>query len=304
MNSKEYWGLMEAYAEVYAPDLIDEDCVEEQRLSGQQRRAQQASLRQQGGPLGQRRAAVQSSGGPRGQGNNLLRRPGDPGRTSQPTTRIDRGSRPTPAAKPAPTPAAKPAPTPAAKPAPTPTTSTSTTSAAPKRTFNPLMQKTFGYQTGKAPDQVAKTTSSTSTASRNLTGTGALGTPKKPTTSAAKPAPTPVNRATGSKKPGSVYSGFDMFDLVKGHLLDEGYADTEEAAIAIMANMSEEWRESILDEADSLAAMQARREKRLKAQRKREGTTVTGRDFGRDDRLTSDQQKERRDAEYKKGTKK
>ena len=278
MNSKEYWGLMEAYAEVYAPDLIDEDCVEEQRLSGQQRRAQQASLRQQGGPLGQRRAAVQSSGGPRGQGNNLLRRPGDPGRTSQPTTRIDRGSRPTPATKPAPTPAAKPAPTPAptpaakpaAKPAPTPTTSTSTTSAAPKRTFNPLMQRTFGYQTGYAPDQVKKD-------------------PKK-------------MAQMGSLK--SISSGLDMFDLVKGHLLDEGYADTEEAAIAIMANMSEEWRESILDEADSLAAMQARREKRLKAQRKREGTTVTGRDFGRDDRLTSDQQKERRDAEYKKGTKK
>ena len=60
---------------------------------------------------------------------------------------------------------------------------------------------------------------------------------------------TPTNRSTGSRKPGSIVSGFDMFDLVKGHLLDEGYADTEEAAIKIMANMSEEWRESILDEA-------------------------------------------------------
>jgi hypothetical protein len=111
------------------------------------------------------------------------------------------------------------------------------------------MQRTFGYQTGKAPDQVAKTASATSTASRNLTGTGALGTSaaKPAPTPAAKPAPTPVNRATGSRKPGSVYSGFDMFDLVKGHLLDEGYADTEEAAIAIMANMSEEWREGIVE---------------------------------------------------------
>ena len=41
-------------------------------------------------------------------------------------------------------------------------------------------------------------------------------------------------------------------------------------------------------EADSLAAMQARREKRLAAQRKREGTTSTGRDFGRDDSLSAD----------------
>ena len=54
-------------------------------------------------------------------------------------------------------------------------------------------------------------------------------------------------------------------------------------------------------EADSLAAMQARREKRLAAQRKREGTTATGRDFGHDYSLTPAQQKARRDAEYKAG---
>ena len=41
---------------------------------------------------------------------------------------------------------------------------------------------------------------------------------------------------------------FDLFDIIKGHLLDEGFADTEEAALAIMTNMSEEWREQILDE--------------------------------------------------------
>ena len=57
-------------------------------------------------------------------------------------------------------------------------------------------------------------------------------------------------------------------------------------------------------EADSLAAMQARREKRLAAQRKREGTTASGRDFGHDYSLTPAQQKARRDAEYKAGTKK
>ena len=41
----------------------------------------------------------------------------------------------------------------------------------------------------------------------------------------------------------------DSFDIVKGHLIDEGYADTEEAALAIMANMGEAWKQSILDEA-------------------------------------------------------
>ena len=66
---------------------------------------------------------------------------------------------------------------------------------------------------------------------------------------------------------------------------------------------SEKEIEAIM-EADSLAAMQARREKRLAAQRKREGTTASGRDFGRDDSLSAAQQKVRRDAEYKAGMKK
>ena len=40
----------------------------------------------------------------------------------------------------------------------------------------------------------------------------------------------------------------DLYDVVLEHLLDEGFADTEEAATVIMANMSEEWRESIVEE--------------------------------------------------------
>ena len=35
--------------------------------------------------------------------------------------------------------------------------------------------------------------------------------------------------------------------MVKGHLLDEGYAESEKEALAIMANMSEEWRQTILN---------------------------------------------------------
>lgn len=42
------------------------------------------------------------------------------------------------------------------------------------------------------------------------------------------------------------YNHFDPFDIIKGHLLGEGYAETEEAALKIMANMSEEWKESII----------------------------------------------------------
>jgi len=47
------------------------------------------------------------------------------------------------------------------------------------------------------------------------------------------------------KKP--INQSFDLFDVIKGHLLDEGYADTEDAALAIMANMSEQWKQSILE---------------------------------------------------------
>lgn len=39
----------------------------------------------------------------------------------------------------------------------------------------------------------------------------------------------------------------DLYDIILSHLLDEGYAETPEAAEAIMVNMSEEWRQSIID---------------------------------------------------------
>jgi hypothetical protein len=38
----------------------------------------------------------------------------------------------------------------------------------------------------------------------------------------------------------------DLYDIILSHLLDEGYAETLEAAEAIMVNMSEEWRDSII----------------------------------------------------------
>jgi 3-deoxy-D-arabino-heptulosonate 7-phosphate (DAHP) synthase len=38
----------------------------------------------------------------------------------------------------------------------------------------------------------------------------------------------------------------DIYDIILSHLLDEGYAETPEAAEAIMVNMSEDWRESII----------------------------------------------------------
>jgi hypothetical protein len=54
-----------------------------------------------------------------------------------------------------------------------------------------------------------------------------------------------------------------------------------------------------VDEADSLAAMAARREKRLQAQRKREGKTGAGHDFGHDHGISDAERKKRQDKEFK-----
>jgi len=53
--------------------------------------------------------------------------------------------------------------------------------------------------------------------------------------------------AQGGTPATPLVQSFDPFDIVMGHLIDEGYAESEEAAAVIMANMSEEWRESILE---------------------------------------------------------
>ena len=39
----------------------------------------------------------------------------------------------------------------------------------------------------------------------------------------------------------------DLYNIILSHLIDEGYADTEEAAECMMGNMSEEWRDDIIE---------------------------------------------------------
>ena len=39
----------------------------------------------------------------------------------------------------------------------------------------------------------------------------------------------------------------DLFDVILEYLISEGYADTNENALVIMANMSEDWRQSIVE---------------------------------------------------------
>jgi hypothetical protein len=44
-----------------------------------------------------------------------------------------------------------------------------------------------------------------------------------------------------------IRDSYDYYDIIFSHLLDEGYAETPEAAEVIMVNMSEEWRQSIVE---------------------------------------------------------
>ena len=49
--------------------------------------------------------------------------------------------------------------------------------------------------------------------------------------------------------------GKDMFEHILEHLVAEGYADTNESALVIMANMSEEWRHSIIEDAGIVSGL-------------------------------------------------
>ena len=152
-----------------------------------------------------------------------------------------------------PTPAAptKPSGTPAAKPAAT---------SAPKPTPAPAKPA------GSAMDQWAKANPklAAAKAERDRTrGTSATTNPLMKDMKDRLPAPkspAPSTAKTGfdlAKKGVNLAAGVDIFDLVKGHLLDEGYAETEENALVMMANMSEEWRQSIINEISKELATKA-----------------------------------------------
>ena len=137
---------------------------------------------------------------------------------------------------------ATPAPTPTRTPAARPSTS------APKAAT-------------PAPTSTSAKTSPTPAPARNGFGasTSSMGA-KSSVSSTTEPASTPAKRPSlasqnaelramqaASRQRQGLTQSFDVFDAVLGYLIDEGYADTEEAATAIMANMSEGWRGSIVE---------------------------------------------------------
>ena len=56
-----------------------------------------------------------------------------------------------------------------------------------------------------------------------------------------------TSKKWGGPNPRTREENADFYDIILSHLLDEGYADTQEAAESIMMNMSEDWRESICE---------------------------------------------------------
>ena len=55
-------------------------------------------------------------------------------------------------------------------------------------------------------------------------------------------------RGTGVRQVGTYREELDLYDLVSEYLISEGFCDSYEDADVIMANMSEEWREGIVEE--------------------------------------------------------
>ena len=75
---------------------------------------------------------------------------------------------------------------------------------------------------------------------------------------------------------------FDIFDAILEHLIAEGYADTNESALVIMANMSEEWKEEIIEGSyeDRIAANNKKYDRNRKRAAQRAADRNAARDAG------------------------
>lgn len=66
---------------------------------------------------------------------------------------------------------------------------------------------------------------------------------------------TPTQKSAAKRKPTTnlkdvkIGESYDSYDLVLSHLLDEGYCDSHDSAIKMMAAMSQDWINNIISEA-------------------------------------------------------
>jgi hypothetical protein len=79
--------------------------------------------------------------------------------------------------------------------------------------------------------------------------------PKAPKRSGRSGRGANTDRGSGNAAKRRMSEDFDIFDTILEHLVAEGYADTNESALVIMANMSEEWRHSIIEDAGIVSGL-------------------------------------------------
>ena len=231
MNKKDLDALNELYLSVYGEEQLDEAPVTGNTFVDRILQGGQAFFQGKPRPTGTVNRQIQTAqqyrdaGGVGAPPPNW--KPGQPTETNTPTATKTAATSPA-AAAPRPT-ATAAAPKPAAAPAPAgpkPTATITPTPAAPKpeEGERALTKLPGGNYSSDATSMMSQRT-------KNI-----LGTTK-----------TPAARPMGSARERMLRQSFDPYDVIKGHLLDEGYADTEQAAEAIMVNMSEDWRESIVE---------------------------------------------------------
>ena len=69
---------------------------------------------------------------------------------------------------------------------------------------------------------------------------------RKKVEKAIKKLPSITKNPKKLRKQAAIGEEFDLYDIILSHLINEGYAETIESAEAIMVNMSEDWRDSII----------------------------------------------------------
>jgi hypothetical protein len=116
-----------------------------------------------------------------------------------------------------------------------------------KKVYKQALKKPTGYEGDAQVDAMMNTRADFKNKTYDLAG-------KAKAKEAANRARGEAKRAAGKKKTfgnrlmRNEEQGYDVYDIILSHLLDEGYAETVEAAEVIMVNMSEDWRESIVEE--------------------------------------------------------
>ena len=284
LTGTDAYSLMEAYGAVYAPQELTEEQVWEEvetwvnslveegydlsdytweemyesylsemgqtRTTGQMTAPKVAPT-----PTSRPQVAGGGMGGMRGSGRdrNATQTSSSPGalRVPAPSPRSAAPAAPAPAprsaapAAPAPRSAAPAAPaaparpvaTAPATPKPTATTTPTPAPSAPRQKDTSITDMIGRSQVRQG---AAVNTGSSTSDARAIAARASVGATPKPAPSTAAARPTPRQARLNMEME------YDTFDTVLEYLVAEGYADTEESALVIMANMSEEWKQSII----------------------------------------------------------